>query len=63
METARNSDAFKTAKTTGEQIDMETLGGALFEDFQSTIDGTIETCSVCHGPGHLADVEVVHGLE
>jgi hypothetical protein len=24
---------------------------------------TVESCSVCHGPGGQADLEVVHGLK
>ena len=46
------------------QAHMINLGGAVFDQTQAVIDGgVIETCSVCHGPGHLADVEVVHGID
>ncbi len=49
---------------------MTALGGAVFgtktqqeitDDAQGGL--TMESCSVCHGPGHLADVEVVHERE
>ncbi len=40
---------------------MITTGGAVFDETQSVISSSvIETCSVCHGPGSIADVEVVH---
>lgn len=40
---------------------MITAGGAVFDETQSVINSSvIETCSVCHGPGSIADVEVVH---
>jgi hypothetical protein len=43
---------------------MINLGGAVFDQTQAVIDGAvIETCSVCHGPGHLADVVEAHGLD
>jgi OmcA/MtrC family decaheme c-type cytochrome len=45
------------------QAHMETVGGAKFNVVQSAISGTYETCSVCHGPGNIADVKVVHGVE
>jgi len=43
---------------------MQIPGGAVFDETQSIISTTpvIETCSVCHGPGRDADVEVVHGF-
>jgi OmcA/MtrC family decaheme c-type cytochrome len=35
--------------------------GALFAETQAMIDSsTVETCSVCHGPGRISDVEEVH---
>ena len=43
---------------------MINLGGAVFDQTQAVISGAvIETCSVCHGPGHIADVAVSHGLD
>jgi len=41
---------------------MEDQGGAQFNVLQSAITGR-ESCSVCHGPGRIADVNVVHGIE
>jgi OmcA/MtrC family decaheme c-type cytochrome len=39
-------------------------GTSRFDVLQSDVDGgvVIETCRVCHGPGRIADVDVVHGL-
>ncbi|MDH5473359.1 MAG: hypothetical protein OEY61_10930, partial [Gammaproteobacteria bacterium] len=42
---------------------MTTLGGAVFEGNLTAIGNSYETCSVCHGPGAIADVKVVHGVE
>ena len=42
---------------------MTTLGGAVFEGNSTAIGNSYETCSVCHGPGAIADVKVVHGVE
>ncbi len=43
---------------------MTLLGGAVFDQTQayitSMMNGNFESCSVCHGPGKLADVETVH---
>ncbi len=44
------------------QAHMESLGGAKFSDTQTTINTGFETCSVCHGPGAIADVQVVHSV-
>jgi OmcA/MtrC family decaheme c-type cytochrome len=44
------------------QVHMEDQGGAQFNVLQSAITGR-ETCSICHGPGRVADVNVVHGIE
>jgi OmcA/MtrC family decaheme c-type cytochrome len=42
---------------------MEFLGGAKFEVDQAAINTSFESCSVCHGPGKFADLNVVHGIE
>ncbi|MGW8228954.1 MAG: OmcA/MtrC family decaheme c-type cytochrome [Gammaproteobacteria bacterium] len=44
------------------KVHMEDQGGAQFNVLQSEITGR-ETCSICHGPGKIADVKVVHGVE
>lgn len=38
------------------------LNGALFSATQATIDSgaTLEACAICHGPGRVADVKVMH---
>jgi hypothetical protein len=45
------------------QEHMEFLGGAKFSADKATIDGSLETCSICHGPGKIADLNVVHEIE
>jgi OmcA/MtrC family decaheme c-type cytochrome len=42
------------------QAHMEDLGSALFDDTPTDLAANIEQCVVCHGPGALADVEVMH---
>ena len=42
---------------------MESLGGAMFAVDLTTVNGSFETCSVCHGPGKIADLNEVHGIE
>ena len=41
------------------------LNGALFSATQATINTgiTLEACAICHGPGRLADVKVIHGVK
>jgi OmcA/MtrC family decaheme c-type cytochrome len=40
------------------------LNGALFDVTQATIagSGTLEACAICHGPGRVADVKTIHGV-
>jgi OmcA/MtrC family decaheme c-type cytochrome len=45
-----------------------TLNGAVFSATQTDITthtaaGGYETCAICHGPGTVADVKVVHGVK
>jgi OmcA/MtrC family decaheme c-type cytochrome len=42
-----------------------TLNGALFSATQATINtgATLEACAICHGPGRIADVKVIHGAK
>jgi len=67
------SDDLNTAPTTAvctschddalSQAHMTQIGGAIFGAVQSpTVDGNIEQCSICHGPGKVADVKLVHGV-
>lgn len=44
------------------QAHMESIGGAKFFVKQTEIDTSFETCSVCHGPGAIADVKTVHSV-
>jgi cytochrome c553 len=44
------------------QEHMATIGGAKFSVKQADIDTSYETCSLCHGPGGIADVNDVHGV-
>jgi OmcA/MtrC family decaheme c-type cytochrome len=41
------------------------LNGALFAATQAVINTgvTLEACAICHGPGRLADVKVIHGVK
>ena len=41
------------------------LNGALFTATQAEINTgiTLEACAICHGPGRVADVKVVHGVK
>lgn len=42
---------------------MISTGNALFSATESTISSNLETCSVCHGPGGIVDVKVVHNVQ
>lgn len=42
---------------------MSSIGGAVFEGNAAAMTNSYETCSICHGPGKTADVNVVHGIE
>jgi len=44
------------------QQHMIQVGSALFSATQATVNTNIETCSICHGPGNIADVKVVHSV-
>ena len=39
---------------------MEVTGSALIYAPRSVALGKVETCMVCHGPGHIADIKVMH---
>lgn len=41
------------------------LNGALFSATQATINtgAVLEACAICHGPGRVADVKVIHGVK
>jgi OmcA/MtrC family decaheme c-type cytochrome len=41
------------------------LNGALFSATQAVINtgATLEACAICHGPGRVADVKVIHGVK
>jgi len=41
------------------------LNGALFAATQATIDSgaILEACAICHAPGRVADVKVMHGVK
>jgi OmcA/MtrC family decaheme c-type cytochrome len=41
------------------------LNGALFAATQATIDTgvVLEACAICHGPGRVGDVKLVHGVK
>lgn len=45
------------------QTHMTQVGSAVFAATEATINGNIETCSICHGPGAIADVKTVHGVK
>ena len=38
---------------------METNGGSIYSA-RSTALGTVETCMICHAPGRIADIKVMH---
>jgi len=42
-----------------------TLNGALFAATQATINtgAVLEACAICHGPGRIADVKLIHGVK
>jgi len=42
---------------------MEQNGAAIWDLRQSIGSSNLETCAVCHGPGKMADIQVVHGLQ
>jgi len=44
------------------QQHMIQVGSAVFSATQATVNTNIETCSICHGPGNIVDVKVVHSV-
>ncbi len=38
---------------------MQANGGSIYKDRGSAL-GTVETCMICHGPGSIADIKVMH---
>ena len=42
---------------------MEFLGGAKFEVDLATVNTSFETCSVCHGPDKISDLNEAHGID
>ncbi|KPK30130.1 MAG: hypothetical protein AMJ66_09760 [Betaproteobacteria bacterium SG8_40] len=44
-------------------LHMNTVGTPVFSALQAAIDPNIEQCSLCHGPGTVADVKTVHGVK
>lgn len=40
-----------------------TWGTATLSATQATLNTNIETCSICHGPGSIADVKTAHGVK
>ncbi|HEY6355457.1 MAG TPA: hypothetical protein VIY30_13290, partial [Burkholderiaceae bacterium] len=43
-----------------ERAHMEVTGSASIYSPRSVALGKVETCMVCHGPGHIADIRVMH---
>jgi OmcA/MtrC family decaheme c-type cytochrome len=40
-----------------------TWGTGSFDATDATVNSNLETCSICHGPGAIADVKTVHGVQ
>ncbi|BAV35011.1 cytochrome C [Sulfuricaulis limicola] len=40
-----------------------TWGTGTFSATEATINTNLETCSICHGPGSVADIKTVHGVK
>lgn len=45
------------------QTHMTQVGTAVFAATQAIVSTNLETCSICHGPGTIADVKTVHGVK
>ena len=54
------TQCFACHDSTVERAHMEITGSASIYSPRSVALGKVETCMVCHGPGHIADIKVMH---